>query len=142
MLRPFAIELGVRIGGRGVGGVRARRAAEVRLSIAPARRQRRLVAAGAISRTLGQPEALHRRPRLDQRVVDAEVLARQKSLHSGLSQRGRHEPRGGVAGQKPVAVLQERRVIPNQIINAEPDEPPKQEITPSQPINWRCERIE
>src|SRR4029450_7770715 len=64
----LAVEPRVGIGGRGVALVRALLLAEVALAVAPRPRRR--------ARAVLRPEALHRRPGLDQRAVDREVLAR------------------------------------------------------------------
>src|SRR5215216_1968192 len=73
----LAIEPRVRIGGRGMGRVRALLASEVRLGIAPSvcrrciRAAPRIIAAGVLGL-----EALHRSPGLNQRAVDREVVRR------------------------------------------------------------------
>src|SRR3954467_9480460 len=72
----LAIEPGLGVGRALVALVRALRALEVDLEIAPATRGRII----GVRLSLGS-EALHRDPRLDERTIDAEVLARQESLH-------------------------------------------------------------
>src|SRR5829696_5304916 len=77
---PLAIEPGVQIGGALMAVVGAALAVEVALTVAP----RRWRTARAILRA----EALHRRPGLDQRAVDAEVLRRQQALDPRVGEHG------------------------------------------------------
>ena len=111
----------------------AARAVEVALGVAALRRAlarctaARLPAVAAVV-AIDRPEALDRRPRLDQRAVDREVLARQQPLHLRQRQQRGQEPVGDVAGQQPVAVLAEHRGVPYRIVDAEPDEPAVQQI--------------
>ena len=146
--RALAIELGVGIARRGMGGVGARLAAEVRLGVAPARR-RRLVAGRpgwsfAIVPAVDRLEALHRGPRLDQRAVDAEVLARQKPLHPRLRQQRRQEARGDRPFEETIAVLGKGGVIPHRLVRPQPDKPAEQEIElhPLHQLALRAYRVE
>ncbi len=80
----LAVQLRVRIAGRRVSLVAALLAAEI---------LRRLVPVAAVL----APAALLARPSLDQRAVNAEVLARQQSallrhLHRGIQQQSHHQP--------------------------------------------------
>jgi hypothetical protein len=45
-----------------------------------------------------------------------------------MAQHGFEELRRHIRIQQPVAVLRERRVIPDRIVNAEPDEPAEQQV--------------
>src|SRR6266850_829523 len=73
-------------------------------------------------------EALDRSPRLDQRAVDREVVARQQPLHLRLSQNRDQELGGDLSLQQPVTVLGEGRMVPDRIINAKPDKPAEQKV--------------
>ncbi len=92
------------------------------ITLAITARRGRLV--GAVLGT----EALERRPGLDQRAIDREVVVRQEALDLGVPQNGLEELRGDVGIEQPVAVLGERRMIPYGIVDAEPDEPAEQQI--------------
>ena len=109
LARALAIVLG--IGGAGMRRVGTRRAAKVALDVAPTRRWWRIVQA------IDWPKTLHRRPGLDQRAVDAEMLGRQKALHPRLCQQRREEPCGDRPFEQPVAVLREGGVIPHRLID-------------------------
>src|SRR5437588_12967139 len=74
------------------------------------------------------PEAFDRRPRLDRRAVDREVIARQQLLHLRLRQHGCQELRRDLALQQPVAVLGESRVIPDRIIYPKSNKPGEQQV--------------
>ena len=67
-----------------MGLVRPLLAAEVPLTVAPA--------VGRTAAAILAPEALHRRPRLQQRAVHREVLAAQQPLHPWQGQQRRQEP--------------------------------------------------
>src|SRR4051812_46052948 len=95
----LAVEPGLGVGRALVGLIRALLALEVDLEIAPATRGRII----GIPLSLGS-EALHRGPRLDESTIDAEVFARQESLHSRLSQNRIEELRRGIALEEPIAV--------------------------------------
>ena len=94
--RPLAIEPGVEIGGALMAVVGAALAVEVALAVAP-RRWR-------IARALLRAEALHRRPRLDQRAVDAEVLRRQQALDPRVGEHGGEKLVRHIAREQPVTV--------------------------------------
>jgi hypothetical protein len=94
----FADQPGIAVGARGVGGVLALLAAEVGVVVAPA--ARRIVAP-----PVAWPEALHRRPGLDQRAVDAEVLVREQPADLGPVQHLNHEARRQIAIEQSVPVL-------------------------------------
>src|SRR5947209_8261732 len=92
-------------------------------------------ALGVAARTLAvvvapvlPPETFDRRPRLDQRAVDREVIARQQLLHLRLRQHGCQELRRDLALQQPVAVLGESRVIPDRIIYPKSNKPAEQQV--------------
>ncbi len=74
------------------------------------------------------PEALQRRPCLDQGAVHREVFARQQSLHARLRQHRRQELRRDLAFKQPVAVLGEGRMVPNRVVHPEADEPAEQQV--------------
>src|SRR5690606_31864407 len=92
---PLAVEHGVGIGRAGVGLVRALLAPEIRRLLAAAAGARVAAAAGVL--VLLRPEALHRRPSVDQRPVDAEMLAGQQPLHPRLGEQGRRADRNRAA---------------------------------------------
>ena len=147
---PLAVEPGVGIGGRGMRIVRPLLAMEIGFLIASLSRGRapRLLIAPAASwwltRTVLGLDALHRRPRLDQRAVDREVIARQKPLDPGLRQHRAQELRRDVAFQQPVAALGEHRMIPRSVIDADADEPAEQKVV-FQPLHqepFRTDRVE
>ena len=92
------------------------------MPLAVASRSRRLV--GAVLGT----EALDRGPGFHQRAIDREVLVRQKASDLGVAQHCCEKLASDIGVEQPVAVLRERGVVPNRIVNAEPDEPAKQKI--------------
>ena len=71
------------------------------------------------------------------------MLARQQSLDPRPCQHGGQEPGRDLAFEQPVAVLREGRVVPHRIVDAEPDEPPKQqiELQPLHQLPLRSDRI-
>jgi hypothetical protein len=136
----LAVEPRIRVGGRDVGGVRPLLAVEADIEVTSTA-GRRLIAI-ATRRLVLRPEALHRRPRLDQCAVDREVIARQKPLHARLRQNRRQELRRNVAAKQPVAVGREARMIPCRIVDPDPDEPAEQEIVfePLHQLTFRADR--
>ena len=73
-------------------------------------------------------EAFMASPRLNQRAVDAEVLAREmtarlRRLHSLVEQT--HDD---IVRQQPVSILAERRVVPHRIVHRQADKPTKQHV--------------
>ena len=83
---------------------------------------------GGSSATVLGAEALHRRPGLDQRAVDREVLVRQERLHLWVGAAPRQELGRHVGLQQPVAVLGEHRVVPHRIVHPEPHEPAVEQV--------------
>ena len=73
-------------------------------------------------------KTLHGGPRLDQGAVDREVLVRQQRLDRRVRQDRGHDLARHVGGQQPVAVLAEHRGDPDRVVDAEPDEPPEQQV--------------
>ena len=67
------------------------------------------------------PEALQARPRLDERTVDREMVARQQRPHLAVSKDGGHELRRHLGIEQPVSVLREDGRVPDGIVDAEPD---------------------
>ena len=118
----LAIEPGVRIRGAGVGVIAARLPLPVRLRIAPATTRPLIV--GAVLR----PKALLARPRLNQRAVDREVLLGQQPTAIGQAQHLGKEAFHHLMRQQPVAILRERRVVPDRIIERHADEPAEQQV--------------
>ena len=116
----LAIEPGIRVGHRLVGLIRALLAAEILPAVA-ARIGRR---SAAILRL----EALDRRPGLDQRPVNREMLARQQWLDPRVGQHRQQKTPRDVALQEPVAVLGEHRHIPHRGIQRQPDKPAEQHV--------------
>ena len=139
--RSLAVEPRVGIRGRGVRCVRTLLPAKVGLGVASACGRRRLACIIAAGLRL---ETLHRGPRLDQRTVHREVLARQQRLHPALRQHCGQELRRDVAAKQPVPVLREGRVIPHRIVDAEADEPTEQKIVlqPLHQLPFRADRVE
>ena len=116
----------------------------------PSRSRRRapclLVAAAArrVVRVVLGPEALHRRPRLDQAAVDAEMLAREQAGDLRLIQNLGQKLGGEVAREQAIPALREGRMIPDLIFDAEPDEPAEQqvEVQPLHQLALRADRVE
>src|SRR5215471_231678 len=73
-------------------------------------------------------EALDRRPSLQKRTVDREVLTRQKAPHLRLRHHRRQELRRDLAFQQPIPVLREARMVPRRIVNPKADEPAEQQV--------------
>src|SRR5579862_5498859 len=88
-------------------------------------------------------EALDRRPRLNQRAIHREVIARQQPLHLWLNQNRRQELRGDLPLQQPVTVLGEGRMVPYRIVNAETDKPAEQQVKlqPLHQLAFRADAI-
>src|SRR4051795_4988145 len=120
--RTLAIEFGVGIGCAGMRRVRTLGAAKVSIEIASARWWRRIV--GAIDGF----ETLDRRPCLDQRAIDAEMLGRQKALDLRLRQQFGEEPCCDCPFEQPGAVLGERGVVPHWLVNPKADKPRKKKV--------------
>jgi hypothetical protein len=66
--------------------------------------------------------------RLHQRAVDGEVIIRQQRRHLPVREDRLQELLGNVGFQQPVAVLGVGRMIPDRVVDAEPDKPAKQQI--------------
>ncbi len=118
----FLVELRRRVRRRGVRVVGAPLAPEVYLDVAAA------VTGWGWRAIVFRPHALHRRPGLNQRAVDAEVVVRQKPLHPRLRQNRRQELARHVALKQPVTILRKRRGVPNRRIHRQSDEPAEQQI--------------
>ena len=73
-------------------------------------------------------EALMARPRLNQRAVDAEVLAGEMTARMRRLYRLVEQTRDDVAREQSVAVLAERRVVPHRIVHRQADKPTKQSV--------------
>jgi len=134
----FPVEPGVRVGRRGMRLVGPLLAMEVCIRIPAIASGRRR------ARTVLRLDALHRRPGLDQRAVDGEVVGGQEPLDLGLRQDRAQELRGDVAFEQPVPVLREDRMVPGRIVNADADKPPEQEVV-FQTLHqkaFRADRIE
>ena len=71
-------------------------------------------------------EALLRRPGLDQRAVDGEVLVAHEPLC--LLVHGREKLLRDLARQQPVAVLREHGMVPNRVVHAQAHEPAKEQV--------------
>jgi hypothetical protein len=131
----LAVEPRVRVRARGVGVVRPALAMKIPLAV-PAGTGRR-------ARTVLRLEALRAGPGFDERAVHREVLARQQPLHPALRQHRRKELRRDIAIEQPVAVLGERRGIPNRLVDAQPDEPTEQKVVldPLDQLTLRPDRV-
>jgi hypothetical protein len=145
----FAVQPGIGIGGRGVAVVGAPLAVEVTflipsLSCCRAPRFLAVAAARRVVRVVLGPEALHRRPRLDQAAVDAEVLAREQAADLRLIQNLGQKLGGDVAREQAIPVLREGRMIPDLIVDPEADEPAEQEVKvqPLHQLALRADRVQ
>ena len=67
-------------------------------------------------------------PGVDQRAVHREMVPAHLPAHVRVVHDAGQEGGRRVHGQKPLAVLREGRGIPDPIIDAEPDEPPEQQV--------------
>ncbi len=135
---PLAVQPGVRVGCAAMCPVGALLAPEIGRRVTPAAPR-----ATCIRRLIGL-EALHRCPRLDQRAIHREVIARQQPFDPGLSQHRAEKLGCDLAVQQPVAVLRKGRVIPHRIVHTEPDEPAEQqiELQPLHQLTLRANRVE
>jgi hypothetical protein len=145
--RPLAIKPRFWISRRSVRLVGALLTVKIRLAVPPAACRRRIARAVPRVFARGQalrPKALHRRPGLDQRAVDREMVRAEQTLHPRAPHYRAQELGGEVALQKTLAVLGERRVIPRRIVDADADEPAKQEVKlqPLHQLTLRADRIE
>jgi hypothetical protein len=72
------------------------------------------------------------------------MVRTEQTLHARLRQHRAQELGGDVALQQALAVLRERRVIPRGIVNADANEPTKQEVElqPLHQLPLRADRIE
>src|ERR1700736_2139112 len=89
-------------------------------------------------------EALHRGPGLDECAVNREVFGRQEPLHLGPLQHSAQKACGDIAIEESVAVFGEGRVIPNSIVDAEPNEPAERqvEVEPLHQLPLGADRVE
>src|SRR5690606_31832792 len=127
--------------GFGIGRARVSRVAplltaEVDLGVA-SRRPVRSVA-------LFPDNAFMRRPRLDQRPINAEMLIRDQSLPFGNGQHPVEELTRQRVRQQSYTVDTEPRAVPNRIIDAEPHEPAELEVIVEllHPLPLAADRIE
>lgn len=116
----FAQQPAVRIGGGLMGLVLALLAFEVHFGIAAAGRWRILVILGA--------KAFHRCPGFNQGAVHGEVFLRQQSSPLRTALDSLKKRRGHLMFDKPVPVFGKGRMIPDLILQGEPDEPTKKQI--------------
>ena len=81
---------------------------------------------------------------LDHRAVDAEMLGREQPAHVRPVEQARQELGRDLALQQPVAILRERRVVPDRIVDAEPGEPAEQEVElqPLHQLALRADAVE
>lgn len=147
----FLIKPRLGIGGRGMGGIRALLATEVDLGIAVSAGgaghrgglgrcrfrvifDRAIRAGRATAVIVGRRalrlrlEALHRRPGLHQGAIDREMLVRQERRHLSMGKDRGHDLARHLGAQQPVAVLREHRRNPHSVVDAQPDEPAKQQV--------------
>ena len=94
-------------------------AAEVLFGIAPG---------GRVAAVVLAAEALHRRPRLDQRAVHREVLVRQKTPDPRAAQHRLKEARRNIPRNQPVVVLRIHRRVPHRRVHRQSDEPAEQQV--------------
>jgi hypothetical protein len=88
-------------------------------------------------------EALHAGPGFHQSAVCREVIRQEKLLHVGLGQDRGHELGRDIAFEQSVPVLGEHRVIPDRIVDANPDEPAAQqfELQPFDQLVFRADCV-
>lgn len=89
-------------------------------------------------------KALERRPDLDQRTIDAEVLALQQRLDLRQVRHAGQEPRGNLTREQPVPVLAEPGCIPDTVICRQADKraEPRVVVELSHQQVFRSDRIE
>jgi hypothetical protein len=80
----------------------------------------------------------------DQAAVDAEVLAREQAADLRLIQNLGQKLGGDIAREQAIPVLREGRMIPDLIVDPEPDEPAEQqvEVQPLHQLALRADRVE
>ena len=100
-----------------MGRVGAPLAAEVALGVAPGRRFR-VVA----------PEALYRRPSIDERAVDRKVRVRQQTPNPPAAQSRLKEARRNIDRNHTPAVLRIDRNVPHRRIHLQTDKPVEQQV--------------
>jgi hypothetical protein len=81
-----------------------------------------------VVRAILAPHALVARPSLDQRAVNAEVLARQQPALLGHVHRGVEQFGHRLVLDQPVAVLAEHRVVPHRVVDRQAHEPAEQQV--------------
>ena len=125
-LRRVSVALAVhpclRISGRFVGVVLTRLTTEVTPRVAP-----RSVGVIVVRPVLTSKAAL-RRPGLNQRPIDAEVLIGNQPLRLRLGHHMGEELARDIPLEQPVTVLREGRTLPYRIIGRKPYEPPIQQV--------------
>lgn len=82
----------------------------------------------AIRIVLLGPHALLARPRLEQRTIDGEMLAREQARLFRRRHGPREELRRNVAVEQPLPILRERRRVPRRGLQIEADEPAIEQI--------------
>ena len=90
-----------------------------------------IAAYALLGRQLGvvlRHKALHAGPRLDERAIHREVLARQELAHLRQIENPGHELGGDIARKQPVAVLAENRCIPHRIVRRQTHKPAEEQI--------------
>ena len=116
----FAHQPRLGIGRRDMGGIRAPLAMEIHRGIARIIRRR--------GHRVAPREALEPGPGLDQRPVDREMLGREQLPGLRLLHDGREEGLGDVPAQQAFPVLGEHGHIPDRGIQAQPHEPPIEDV--------------
>lgn len=133
----LAVEASLRIGRARVGLVGTFLAMEVALRIAP-------WTIAVLVVPILTPEALERRPGLDQRPVHREMVARQQPLYPRLGQDGLQKLRRDLTFQQPIPVLGEARMVPRQIVHTQSHKPAEKqvEVYPLHQLTLRPDAVE
>ena len=84
--------------------------------------------AGRFVFAIAPAHAFHRRPGLNQRAIDTEVLVREQPCLLRLAHHAPQQLPGHLRLDQPVAVLGEARVIPDRLIDRQSHEPAKQQV--------------
>src|SRR5665213_927869 len=120
--RRFFIQTRVRVRRRCVGIISPLLPFEIDVSVASVRTTT-IVATGVFG-----AKALVTRPCLDQRSVNGKVLVAKQIGASSTLHRRLEELPANLTFKKPLAVLTERRDVPNWIVHTQPDKPPKEQV--------------
>ena len=116
------VQARLRIGRAGVGVIAAWLALPVGLGVASSAVGRLVV------RAILRPKALLASPGLNQGTIDGEVLFREQSLPVGLAHHFGEEGLDDFVLEQAIPVLRKDRVVPDRVLQRQPDEPAEQEV--------------